>query len=139
VEDLIAILPTSTDASKPFWQACNSGELQLPHCMECDRVFYYPRRSCPHCGSTTLDARKSTGNGRVFSFTHVHVSFYGDKWKSQLPYTPVLVDLDEGVRMLSRLVGPDRDKVVVGDRVKVEFVEIEGQKLPFFQRAAGAE
>ena len=57
------------------------------------------------------------------------------QWESQLPYTPVLVDLDEGVRMLSRLIGPDRESVAVGDRVAVAFVEIEGHKLPFFRRA----
>ena len=118
--------------SKPFWDACGRGELQLPHCLRCDRAFYYPRRNCPHCGSAELDTRKAAGTGRVFSFTHVHVSFYGSQWESQLPYTPVLVDLDEGVRMLSRLIGPDRE---IGcsrrqDRCP-HFVEIEGQKLPF--------
>ena len=137
MEDLIAILPTPTAASQPFWDACDRGELQLPHCLGCDRVFYYPRRNCPHCGSAQLDARKATGHGRVFSFTHVHVSFYGAQWESQLPYTPVLVDLDEGVRMLSRLIGPDRDSVSVGDPVAVAFVEIQGRKLPFFRRAPG--
>ena len=133
--DLIAILPSPTTISKPFWEACNAGELQLPHCKRCDRTFYYPRRNCPHCGSADLDTRQASGNGRIFSFTHVHVSFYGSQWESQLPYTPVLVDLDEGVRMLSRLVGPDRDQAAIGDRVTVSFVEIAGQKLPFFRRA----
>jgi uncharacterized OB-fold protein len=135
VEKLIAILPTPTSASKPFWDACDRGELELPHCMQCERVFYYPRRHCPHCGSTKLDTRKASGHGRVFSFTHVHVSFYGSQWESQLPYTPVLIDLDEGVRMLSRLIGPDREQVAIGDRVALEFVGIEGRKLPFFRRA----
>jgi uncharacterized protein len=135
VENLIAILPAPTKISKPFWDACGRGELQLPHCLRCDQAFYYPRRNCPHCGSAELDTRKAAGTGRVFSFTHVHVSFYGSQWESQLPYTPVLVDLDEGVRMLSRLIGPDRESVAVGDKVAITFVEIEGQKLPFFQRA----
>jgi uncharacterized OB-fold protein len=137
VENLIAILPTPTAASAPFWQACDRGELQLPHCLRCDRVFYYPRRYCPHCGSFELDTLKASGRGHVFSFTHVHVSFYGPQWESQLPYTPVLVDLDEGVRMLSRLVGPDRELVAVGDRVSVAFAEVQGRKLPFFRRDQG--
>ena len=134
-EALITILPTPTAISQPFWDACDKGELHLPHCSHCDRSFYYPRRACPHCGSENITTKKATGNGQVFSFTHVHVSFYGSQWESQLPYTPVLVDLDEGARMLSRLIGPDRDQVAVGDRVIVNFVEIEGRKLPFFRRA----
>ena len=135
MEDLIAILPTPTANSQSFWDSCNNGELQLPHCNGCNRAFYYPRRNCPNCGSNETTTRKATGNGRVFSFTHVHVSFYGSQWESQLPYTPILVDLDEGVRMLSRLIGPDRDQVAIGDGVTVNFVEIEGRKLPFFRRA----
>ena len=71
--------------------------------------------------ATSTTTRKASGNGRVFSFTHVHVSFYGSQWESQLPYTPVLVDLDEGVRMLSRLVGPDREQVTIGDQCDCQF------------------
>jgi uncharacterized OB-fold protein len=72
----------------------------------------------------------------VFSFTHVGVSFHGPGWESQLPYTVLLVDLEEGPRMMSRLVGNDRDAVAGGDRVELVFVEIDGQRLPFFQRAS---
>lgn len=135
METLIAIPPSPTAATAAFWEACNRGELQIPHCQACDRLFYYPRTRCPHCGGDRLDTRRAAGGGRIFAFTHVHVSFYGPTWESQLPYTPVLIDLDEGVRMLSRLVGPGRDKVAVGDRVALTFVEIEGRKLPFFMRA----
>ena len=134
MERLTAILPTPTAASAPFWEACNRGELQLPHCRACDRLFYYPRTHCPHCGSRELDTRKAAGGGRIFSFTHVHVSFQGSTWEAQLPYTPVLVDLDEGVRMLSRLIGEGRDAVAIGDRVTLTFAEIEGRKLPYFRR-----
>ena len=92
------------------------------------------RMMCPRCGGRALDTRDSAGHGTVFSFTHVAVSFHGPSWDSQLPYTVVLVDLDDGPRMLSRLVGEDRERLRIGDRVGVHFVEFEGHKLPYFER-----
>ena len=132
MEEIIAIPPQPTKASAPYWEGCNRGELLLAKCNDCTRPFYYPRILCPHCGSQNLGWLKASGTGTVWSFTHVHVSFYGKRWESQLPYTPVLIDLDEGVRMMSRLVGEGRDNVKIGDKVKVEFIEVEKQKIPFF-------
>ena len=135
MEDIIAIPPQPTNASAPYWEGCNRGELLLARCNDCSKPFYYPRILCPHCGSRDLGWIQASGTGTVWSFSHVHVSFYGKRWESQLPYTPVLIDLDEGVRMMSRLVGDGREGVKIGDRVKVAFIEIEKQKIPFFSLA----
>ncbi len=136
MEDIIAILPTPSAESAPFWAGCDQGELRLQRCARGGHLFYYPRLFCPHCGDRDLRWEVCSGSGTVFSHTHVQVSFYGPKWASQLPYTPILVDLDEGPRMMSRLVGPDRDTVRIGDRVEIHFVAVEGRKLPFFRHAA---
>jgi len=133
--NLRAVLPHPTEASRPFWEACQRGELLLGRCDACDHVFYYPRRHCPACGAPEPGWIRSSGRGRIFSFTHVAVSFHGAGWESQLPYTVILVDLEEGPRMLSRLVGGGREAVKSGDAVEVVFPEVEGQRLPFFRRA----
>jgi uncharacterized OB-fold protein len=134
--EIRAILPRPTAASQPFWDGCNRGEFLLSRCTPCGHVFYYPRIHCPQCGARELGWLRCSGRGMVFSFTHVGVSFHGPGWESQLPYTVLLVDLEEGPRMMSRLVGNDRDAVAGGDRVELVFVEIDGQRLPFFQRAS---
>ncbi len=136
MSDLRAILPRPTAASAPFWDACDRGELLLQRCDACSHLFYYPRIHCPKCGGRALSWQASRGTGRVFSFTHVHVSFHGKDWESQLPYTVILLDLGEGPRMLSRLIGEDRAEVCAGDRVEVVFPMIDGRKLPFFRRIA---
>lgn len=136
MSDLRAVLPQPTAASAPFWEACDREELILPVCEECGEVFFYPRIHCPCCASRNLGWRQASGRGRIFSYTHVALSFHGEEWESQLPYTVVLVDLDEGPRMASRLIGPDRDGVRSGDPVAVTFPEIGGQRLPFFHRDA---
>lgn len=135
--EVLGALPAMTAASKPFWDACQQERLLLPRCETCSRLFYYPRIHCPHCGSRALGWVEASGRGRVFSFTHVAVSFHGNAWESQLPYTVILVDLDEGPRMLSRLLGDNRDAVRSGDAVQAVFPMIEGHRLPMFERVAG--
>jgi uncharacterized OB-fold protein len=63
----------------------------------------------------------------------VAVSFFGTEWDADLPYTVVLVDLDEGPRMLSRMLKQDQARVSIGSRVQVSFVLVHAQKLPFFE------
>lgn len=104
----------------------------LQRCRITGTVFYYPRLACPASGGRDLEWIESSGKGRVWTYSHVHVSFCGAEWEDQLPYTVVLVDLDEGPRMMSRLIGEDRESVRVGARVCVRFVAYQGQALPFF-------
>lgn len=128
-----AVLPKPSNASRPFWNACNRGELLIPLCQECNQLFYYPRVACPHCAGNNLGWRRSTGLGKVFSFSHVQMSFFGAVWADEVPYTVILVDLDEGVRLLSRLIGVEREKVAIGARVAVDFHVVDNQGLPFFR------
>lgn len=133
---LMAELPQPTVDSKPFWDGCNSEQLLLQRCGGCRHLFYYARRLCPACGSTELSWETSSGRGSIYSFSQVHVPFQGPEWASQVPYSVVLVDLDEGPRMLSRWLGAGEP--AIGQRVRVTFPSVEGQKLPFFT-AEGAE
>lgn len=138
MSDYMAVMPLPTNASRPFWDACNRGELLLPECKACGNLFYYPRIACPRCGSSDLGWQCCAGDGAIFSFSHVRMSFFGPAWNNEIPYTVVLIDLDEGVRILSRLVGDDRDRAAIGVRVRLDFQTVNGQRLPFFQLSNGA-
>ncbi len=131
MSEILAILPKPTTETAPFWEGCDRGELLLRRCEACGERSYYPRRLCPHCGSERLAWERAAGRGTVYSHSEICISFYGGAWESQLPYTVVLVDLDEGPRMLSRLV-PGSPPARTGSRVALEFVEVEGRKLPYF-------
>jgi uncharacterized OB-fold protein len=100
-------------------------------------VFYYARRLCPACGGTQLSWQASSGKGQVYSYSQVQVAFQGPHWRSQLPYTVVLIDLEEGPRMLSRWHGPKGQVPQVGQRAQVTFPEVQGQRLPYFQAEEG--
>jgi hypothetical protein len=109
----------------------------LQHCGRCQHVFYYARRLCPACGSTELSWQASSGRATVYSASQVQVAFQGPHWQSQLPYTVVLVDLDEGPRMLSRWAAGQAHRPQMGQRVRVRFVQVQqgqqAQWLPFFE------
>jgi uncharacterized OB-fold protein len=135
---LKALLPRPMAESQEFWAGCNNEQLLLSECRTCHNLFYYPRIACPRCGGQDLGWRASAGRGKVHTYSHVHTSFFGATWEDELPYTVVVVDLDEGPRLLSRLIGDDREAVKTGMRIKLDFVEIEGQKLPFCRLDAGS-
>ncbi|WP_405658701.1 Zn-ribbon domain-containing OB-fold protein [Streptomyces sp. NBC_01166] len=112
--------------TQPFWDGIAAGELRLQRCGDCDRAVFYPRALCPHCFGERLDWVTSPGTGTVYSYTVAHRAFSpsaGDP-----PYTVALIDLDEGVRMMSRIVGGA--PVRIGDRVELEITRLGGEESP---------
>jgi uncharacterized OB-fold protein len=104
----------------------------LQRCLDCERFQFYPRILCCHCGGRRLEWRAVSGRGRVASYTVVHRAVSA---AYATPATILLVDLDEGPRMMSSLVGDDAAAVQVGDAVSVEFQPwSEGVALPVFRR-----
>jgi hypothetical protein len=82
----------------------------------------YPRAACPSCGSEKLEEKTSAGRGVVHSFTTQYRSG-GPGFKDDVPYTLVLVDLDEGFRALADLRDFAAESLAIGLRVEVFFDE----------------
>ena len=100
------------------------GQFEIQKCAACGRHVFYPRVLCPHCGSSKLDWVSPSGHGTVYSTTVVR-----RKPTDGGDYNVALIDLEEGVRMMSRVVESAPDQVRIGRRVKsriadglVEFV-----------------
>lgn len=91
----------------------DSGKLGFQRCGECERAVFYPRVLCPVCGSGALEWEESTGRGTVYATTAVHR-------RDADPYNVVLVDLEEGFRMMSRVEGVPAEEVGIGLRVRFE-------------------
>jgi len=127
--DLWAPLPRPTAFSATFWDRAGAGELALPKCDACGELHYPPRRHCPACGGEALTWTAMSGGATVVSHSTVMTSFHGQDWTGQLPYVVALVDLDEGPRMLTRLIGAET--TARGDRVRVTFAEVQGRRLPY--------
>ncbi|HVN50194.1 MAG TPA: OB-fold domain-containing protein [Acidimicrobiales bacterium] len=125
--------PPVTDASEPFWEATRQRRLMLPWCTACDRPFWYPREVCPRCLGSAIEWRAASGRGEVYAHTVEHKpvmlkAVFGDE-----PYCVALVELDEGVRLMSNIVDVDPLAVEVGMRVSARWEPMsDGRHLLLF-------
>lgn len=126
-------LPVVDEDTAPFWNAARERRLVIKHCPACDRNSFYPRELCPYCHSDGLGWVESRGTGSIYSFT-VARRPAGPAFADKVPYVLVLVDLDEGPRMLSNLLVDDVSAVRVGQRVRVAYEEVSDEiSLPMFE------
>ena len=127
-------LPQPTPETRAFWDGCRRGELLLPRCRDCGRFHFYPRAMCPHCWSTSLESVKASGKGRLYSYVINHRPAPG--FEDRTPYIIAVVELEEGVRILSNLVGvePDPARLPLDMPVEVTFEEVSPDiTLPLFR------
>lgn len=125
------ILPRPTDTSEPYWQGCRERELRLQKCNACQQVQFYPRIMCSFCQHQSLDWIVASGRGEIASFTVVR---RGVSEAYPTPYIVALIDLEEGPRMMSHVVGVTSDAVAVGDAVKVDFEDWSDEiAMPVFR------
>lgn len=121
--------PVPDAVTRPFWEGVAEGVLRLQRCAGCGRHVFYPRAVCPFCASAELAWVEAAGVGTVHSFTVVHRA--PAEYRDEVPYVVALVDLDEGVRMMTRLVDVEPAAVRVGMPVEVA---IRGEpRLPCFR------
>jgi uncharacterized OB-fold protein len=129
--------------SGPFWEATREGILLVQWCTSCDRGIFYPRAFCPYCptsgssGSSersTLEWRTASGRATVHAATiEFKPAATGSTFSDGQPYVVALVDLDEGVRMMTNIVGCPPEDVHIGLAVTVTWEPLsDGRQLPLF-------
>ena len=128
-------IPTVDSDTQKFWEGCKAHELRLPQCSICGHLFYPPQALCPHCLSPKLDWVVSSGRGKVYSMTIIHQN--GSRgFKEETPYVMAYVQLEEGVQLLTNVVGTEPYEVKVDTPVEVIFEDItEEISLPKFKVA----
>ena len=126
-------LPPLTDLTRPYWDGCAAGELKIQRCGDCGEHQFYPRVICAHCTSRNLAWVTASGRGRIASFTVVRRAI---SKAYEAPYVVALIDLEEGVRMMSTMVDADPERVSVGATVTVDFENwSDDVRLPVFRLA----
>lgn len=129
--------PVPTPESVEFWEGCKRGELLIQQCRHCGKLRYYPRVACPWCGSEEYRWHKASGKGEVYSFIVVHPPTL-PAFKDRVPYPVILVELEEGVRMISNMVDCKNEDIRIGMPVEVVFDQVsEHLTLPKFRPAGG--
>ncbi len=123
--------PRITADSQEFWDFASQGKLMLRLCNQCKRTMYYPRIICIHCLSDDLGWTEASGRGTVYASTMVHRA-PGDAFKSSVPYVVAIVELEEGHRMMTNIVGISPEQVEIGMPVSLVFEERENTAIPQF-------
>jgi uncharacterized OB-fold protein len=127
--------PTPTPDTATYWEGTASGELRLQRCSACGAAYFYPRSSCPTCGSTEVTWFTSSGRARLYTYVISHRAAPG--FEDQVPYAIAVVELDEGPRMLSNIVGVDNtpESLVLDMPLEVDFEPRGDQMVPVFRPA----
>ena len=107
----------------------NQGIFEIQRCGDCDLYVHYPRSICPHCGSLNLAWSKPSGRGVVYSTTTVRTS--PDLAEH---YNVTLIDLEEGVRLMSRIEGIANEDVCIGMLVSAMVRTVDGIGLLAFRQ-----
>jgi uncharacterized OB-fold protein len=131
--------PVPNPDNQGFWDACARGELRLQRCTACRAWRHHPRPMCPACGSFDYEWGLASGRGVVHTFTIVHRPTL-PAFEERLPYNVIVVRLEEGVFMVSNLVGADASALRIGLPVEVVFEPLDLDiTLPKFRPRAEAQ
>lgn len=129
-------LPTLSAENRPFWDGCKEGKLRMQQCGDCGHIRFPINRNCPKCLSSACSWKDLSGYGRVFSYVIFH-QVYNKAFAQDVPYNVALVQLNEGPRMYSNVVGVPNDAVKVGDELEVVFDAVtEDVTIPRFRLRA---
>lgn len=110
--------PVLTEDNVVFWDNARDHRLTAQQCGGCRRLRHPPRPMCPHCHSLAVDYAELSGNGSVYSYSLLH---HPQHPAFDYPVVAALIELDEGIRIVSNVVGIDPHDLHVGLRVAVEF------------------
>lgn len=131
----ISIKPTPivNDWARPFWEAANQEKLVIQRCKDCGEYIFYPRIACPYCFSDNIEWVEASGKGTVYSYTVVENNA-PSAFINDIPYVVAVVRLEEGVQMLSNIVGCEPCDVRCDMAVNVTFEKLDDEfTLPKFK------
>jgi uncharacterized OB-fold protein len=130
-------VPIVNPWARPFWEAARERRLLIQHCRDCHKHVFYPRVACPHCFSGNLEWVQASGRGTVYSYTVVYANA-PSAFIADIPYVVAVIQLAEGVRMLSNIVECDLDALRCDMPVEVTFERLNDEfTLPKFRPVPG--
>jgi uncharacterized protein len=113
-------LPAISSLNRPFWEGLKHRELRLQKCESCGQIWYPPSPLCPSCWSREFTWTRLSGRGRVNSWVMFHQSYFRG-FDNELPYNVAEVELEEGPRLLTNLIGIANDQIRAELPVEVVF------------------
>jgi len=116
--------PASNSSTDWFWDACNNKELRIQSCNECTNLQHPPAVRCLSCGSVLLDSITTTGKGSLHSWAIAH---YPQVPAFDYPLIVGLVELEEGVRLVSNITDVEPEKLEIGMPLEVHWLNVDNE------------
>lgn len=116
-------VPRPAPESVPYWEAAKRHKLAIPHCNSCGHYWFPPSQRCPSCLSADFEWAEVSGRGKVYSFVVFHRVFH-PAFENEVPYVVALVELAEGPRLLTNVIGIPPEDVRCEMPVKVTFDDV---------------
>lgn len=126
-------IPTMAVETEPFWKACNNNQFLIQKCKSCSLTQYHYRAICSHCWSDDVEDLPINGTGTVWTFSVVEVN-RSPQFREWGIYATGVVEISEGLKIITRIVSHDLQDLKIGDPVELRFALAEnGQKVPYFE------
>lgn len=130
-------IPIPDEITAPFYDGAREGRLMLQHCPSCNGWSFPARERCPHCFAAGLQWRQASGRGTLYTFAIMH-QVMNPGFAGAVPYNVSQIDLEEGVRMISNVVGVANDALTIGMKLEAFFEDVgDGVSVPKFRPVAG--
>lgn len=129
--------PRPTPETAHFWEGTRNGMLRIQRCNTCGTAYFYPRTSCPACGSVDVSWEDASGRATLHTYVISHRAAEG--FEDEVPYAIAVVELEEGPRMMTNIVGIANtpEDLVLDMALEVDFADRGEQRVAVF-RPAGA-
>jgi uncharacterized OB-fold protein len=128
-------LPIISDFNRPYWEGARRHELRIQRCNACRKVWAPNAPVCPHCFSEDYSWEKTDGRGKIASWVVFH-KVYHPGFARDVPYNVAFVELAEGPRIISNIVGVKNEELQIGMPVEVVFEDVNDTiSLPKFRKA----
>lgn len=115
-----------------FWQATKDQAFRYQQCGNCGTVVWHVRKHCTGCLDGELTWQTSNNQGRIYSYSVIRQSYH-PFFRNLVPYVVAWVDLDEGPRFLTNVVGCDVEEVSVDMPVRITWEEHEKVNIPLVE------
>lgn len=127
--------PVVTDINRTFWDSIGQGELRLQRCISCGLLRYPIASICPNCLGRAAEWELLSGRGTVYSTVVFH-QVYNQAFADEVPYNVAIVELEEGPRLMTNVIGVEPSTVRVGQPVRVVFTAVvDNATIPQFAPA----
>ena len=128
-QDILHPKPGASWETRAYWEGCGRHQLILQRCRGCSTVQHRPRAICATCLSGDLEHFEASGRGTVYTYTVTHQNGV-PPFSQALPYVLAYVQLEEGPRLMTNIVGCAPDGVEIGMAVEVDFADVAPSDPP---------